>query len=310
VSDPLPQEGFGITLEAPRVATTDLLEIQPSIVFDNAQYESGGTGLRNQARGGITINGVTGAPVAAFVYWAVITTGPAGSPLDRLEVQRQWPGSGSATVSGAVVGTGGSPCWPGDTLTVFRASVPVKVASGNGFYRVGQVPKTPVSSTAGEDPWEAGLGAPLWEGASLVIVYEGTGLTSIYDAGMAGTLFFGGSGISYTLVLPAPAPGALATWDNIGADGQHGFGRTAFAGLADEMTTINGVPVAGPGSPYNDSDWNGNDSTPVPSLWDTTGHDVTLAVPAGSGSLVVMAGTTTGPGGDCLNLVANVVNTQ
>jgi hypothetical protein len=302
-------EGQGVTSDTSRVAAADLLEIQPSLVFEGAQYETGGTGLRNQARGGITINGVTGSPIAAFAYWAVITAGPAVSPLDQLEVQRQSPGSANVTVFGTVVGTGGSPCWPGDTLTVFRAPVSLKVASGSGFYRVGQVPKTPVSSNAGEDPWEAGLPAPLYEGASLVIVYEGRGTTSIYDVGMAGTLFFGGPGISYTLVLPGVALGGLTTWDTIGADGQHGYSRSAFAGLADEATTINGVLVSGPGSPYNDSDWNGIDSLPVPSLWDTAGHDISAAVPAGTASLAVTTGSSSS-GGDCLNLGANLVNTQ
>jgi hypothetical protein len=43
-----------------------------------------------------------------------------------------------------------------------------------------------------------------------------------------------------------------------------------FLPLTDERTTINGVQIKGPGSPFNgDSDWNGADGVPLNQLWDT-----------------------------------------
>jgi hypothetical protein len=96
-----------------------------------------------------------------------------------------------------------------------------------------------------------------------------------------------------------PVGGTLSLWDTIGGDGQTGFGRLASVG--GKTTTIDGVPIAGPGSPYNDSDWNGSDGRPLPQLWDTHGHQVDLPIGA-SGSVTVGY---TSPG-DCLVPVANI----
>ena len=76
--------------------------------------------------------------------------------------------------------------------------------------------------------------------------------------------------------------------------------------MSDERTTILGVPVAGPGTTYTDSDWNGNDSNPLPSLWDTTGH--AFQAPVFSPVLTVTVTSVSGifPT-DCLTPVANIV---
>jgi hypothetical protein len=263
--------------------------------------------MRNQQRGGITINGVTGAPVDAYLYWAVITLGPpTPATHGRRRIQRIGPGASSANqlVTGTVVGTGPTPCWPGDRLTVWRARVPLAVASGNGLYRVTSLGGT--SSFAGEDPWEAGLPAPFDQGASLVIIYQDdpNKVTEIYDAGLSGSLYFGSPGVGYTNVLTFPAAGPVK-WDNITADGQKGAGRSATAGTADESTYLDGVQVAGPGSPANDSDQNGNDSTPVPSLWDTRGHEVSGI---GTDGDIFVSISSASFGLDCLSAVANIVN--
>jgi hypothetical protein len=96
-------------------------------------------------------------------------------------------------------------------------------------------------------------------------------------------------------------------WDNIGADGQHGSAaRTAAASISDETTTINGFPVAGAGSMYLDSDWNGSAGLPVTQLWDDTGHDITAAAPPGTVNLNVVINSVL-LSADCLTPVANVV---
>ena len=288
------------------------LTINPSKRFVNAAYQTGGTGLRNQLRGGITINGVVAPPVAAFIYWAFITTGPAGAAQSSIRVKRLAPTiSATVTLPGVVMGVGPQPCWGGDTITVFRASIPLGIANGSGNYMVELMPGAS-SSVAGEDPWLF-FAPPSAEGASIVIIYPAGGTTYLYDmGGLSGATFNANPGFTYGLAIPAPgAPGGLTHWDNIGADGQHTLGgptsRSAVLSMANEMTTINGVPIAGPGSPYNDSDWNGNDSNPIPSLWDTTGHEITAATPPGTGLLTV----TIGNGGlvpfDCLTPVANVL---
>jgi len=211
-------------------------------------------------------------------------------------------------VVGTVVGAGLGPCWFSSDLsgaiTVFAAPVPLSVASGNGSYEVGFMPGA-TGSTAGEDPW-AGGAAPWGEGASLVIFYPGAGTTSVYDVGLAGTSFLSAPGLTYKLLLPSAAPGSFTLWDEIGADGQHGASRTSTLSVSNEVTKVNGVVVAGPGSTYVDGDWNGEDSTPLPSLWDTAGHEIDAAVPAGTTSLTVHIASTGSPV-DCLTTVVNLV---
>ena len=97
----------------------------------------------------------------------------------------------------------------------------------------------------------------------------------------------GVGGLTYTLPLPAPTPPGVTITksDGTAADGQHGTSRTAVPGVSGETTTINGIPIAGPGSAYNDSDFNGGDTGPLPSLWDTTGHEINF--PSGTPALMV-----------------------
>src|SRR5712691_2271406 len=281
--------------------------INPFKVFRDARYQDGGTGMRNQQSWGLLISGVAGVPIKAYLYWAFITSGPAEPAQSGMKIQRREPTkAGVKSLKGVVVGTGATPCWGGDTITVFRAGVPLAVASGNGSYEVGILPGA-AGSIAGEDPW-AFAALPEAEGASLVIVYEAAGVvTSLFDVGLAGATFFSTPGLAYELALPVPASGGSTLWDNIGADGQRGLSRMSFPGVANEDTRINGVPVAGPGSDSNDSDWNGDDSTPIPSLWDTAGHDITSATPAGTATLKVSVVGPSGSGVDCLTPIANVV---
>lgn len=294
-----------------RVQLNGLIYISPSQVFQNARYQTGGTGLRNQKSGGITINGVTAPPIKAFVYWAYASTAPGPIPIQSsITVRRKLPGplSVGLPIPGVLVGTGPDPCWFGGSINVYRGSIPLGfIVTGNALYEV-EINFGSTGSTAGQDPWVSSL-PPLAEGASIVIIYPGAGTTSIYDTGLSGNTFFGTPGTSYSLLLPGAAPGVLTLWDTIGADGQIGNSRTANAGIADEITTINAVPISGPGSLANDSDWNGGDSTPLPQLWDTKGHNITAATPLGTTTLDVSIASASG-GSDCLTPVANIVNTQ
>jgi hypothetical protein len=289
---------------------TALEEISASNSFsDPSGYGTGGVALRNRKTGNIGINGVIQPVRAAFMYWAAITEGPAPAADKSIQVQRLFPApaSGVTTLAGTLLGTGASPCWPGNTISVFRAPIPLGVATGNGSYQVTILPGAG-GSTNGADPWVSAV-LPLFEGASIVLVGSGSGTVAIYDSGLAGHTFFGNPGLTYTLNLPSPAPGTQTLFDNIGADGQHGTSRTAVAGYSNEATTINSVRIAGPGSPYVDSDWNGSSGFPLPQLWDDTGHDITAATPRGTTSLNV-AIRNSGTAYDCLTTVANVVETR
>jgi hypothetical protein len=281
--------------------------------YTTAQFGSGGVGLRNRGTGGINIAGVITPVKAAFLYWAVITTGAAKAADTQLKVQRLFPTPASAltTVTGTLIGTGGSPCWPGNAISVYRAVVPTTLATGNGFYQVTLLPGAG-GSTAGGDPWVGTPVLPLFEGASLVVV--GTGPSGsrvvIYDSGLAGKTFHGNPGFSYTLTLPAATTGKLTLFESIGADGQEGASRLAESGNADESTYINGVYVAGPFSLFNDSDWNGSSGKPIPQLWDDVGHNITTATPSGTKTLSVSIGNEGESSYDCMTPVANVVQEE
>ena len=121
---------------------------------------------------------------------------------------------------------------------------------------------------------------------------------------------------SYTVNLYGTPSGSDAIWTTINADGQVGVSVIAGNNLYDEQVTINGTQVSGPNGGPNahdtDSDYNGNDASPLPQLWDTRTHDLTTAGVPGiveSGSLAVtVSSLSRGPGIDCIEVVANVIS--
>jgi hypothetical protein len=288
--------------------------LEAAAVTAGSQFGSGGVGLRNRGAGSIAVSGVVAPVQVAYIYWAVITKGAATAANKSIMLQRLFPTPVSAvtTIAGTNVGSGPSPCWPqGNTITVFRGTVPTTVANGNGVYEVTLL-KGASASTTGGDPWVGTQKVPLMEGASLVIIGKGTATqrVAIYDVGLSGQTFAGNTGISYSLTLPIATTGKLTLFESIGADGQQGKSRLAIASVANETTVINGVTIAGPGSNFNDGDWNGSSARPLPQLWDDVGHDITAATPNGTKTLDVSIsnGGETPP--DCMTPVANVVQVQ
>lgn len=299
------------------VATASLATaaITPASSFTEAQYGSGGVGLRNLGTGVLHISGVLAPVKAAYLYWAVITQGAAPGADKTVALTPLSPaGTKAIALTGSVIGTGSSPCWPGNTISVFRAVVPPAKVAGNGLYQVAFTAKGASGSTAGQDPW---LTSPLpsLEGASLVVIGTGTGIVTVFDKGFAGHTFGKKSNpetFSYSLTLPKATNGHQVLFESIGADGQIGSSRTAGNAknsqpyLAAKATEINKQVIAGP---FNytyidyDSDWNGNAAAPLPRLWDDVGHDITAAAPSGTKKLDVSIVTQ----GDCLTPVANIV---
>jgi hypothetical protein len=316
-----PNESYGTTnySEAPYLVRPDaaVVTVKPVLVEGKASYETGGVSLRNRGAGNISISGLVGAPRITFVYWAIISSGVAPVPSSLLQIQRLYPTPVSAIVDlkGVAVGSGPAPCWgpQGSIITVYRAQAPAAVATGNGSYQLTLLPGSG-GLVNGQDPWVGTPVLPLWEGASMVMIGNGVGTVSLFDKGLAGDTFAPNpSPFNYVLALPVVPSGRRMILDNIGADGQHvdGASRAALTAQSDEQTTINGFPIAGPGSPYVDSDWNGSSGLPVPELWDDTGHDITIVSqdPAGavpSSILKIQVFSALGPA-DCLTPVANIV---
>lgn len=291
------------TLAAPQI-TQDLGRISGTLRFGNASVAVGAAGLRNRGEGGIAISGVTTPVKRAFAYWAVITNGPPTVAASNIFIKRGVANGPFTNIAGAAIGSGPSPCWRGDRVTVFRGAIPISLATGNGLYLILLRPGAN-GSTAGESPWEAS-DPPLFEGVSVVLVGSGTSIVSIYDKGFAGKMFFGD--LIYRLNSPVSVANAREVLlHNIGADGQAGVGVKNVTATAGEITTLNSRRIAGPGSPAGSSDWNGNVAAPLPQLWDTTSHDVTGAAKAGSPDILAL--TVRAPD-DCLVTVANVLSVR
>jgi len=298
------------TAAASPAAAINIGRVAPFRIYGAAQYETAGAALRNRRTAAIELSGVIAPVQEAWIYWAVITTGAPPAAATRIQVQRlspPAPASANVTLNGAVVGVGPQPCeWTGTQITVYRAQIPAAVATGNGTYKL-----TLLNGAGGlidgENPWAAPQVSPMWEGASIVMIGMGIQQVALYDAGLAGNTFNADTGLAYQLVLPGGGAAANTEvyFDEIGADGQHGLGRIANAAVSSETTTVEGLAVAGPGSPYNDSDWNGSAGLVLPELWDDAGHR--LIIPNNTNLLRVGINNGAFGFGDCLTPVANVV---
>jgi len=288
--------------------------LKPTTVLTGASYATGGAALRNRNAANISVSGLVGSPKTTFLYWSVITASyPPPAAVTSLQIQRVDPVPVSAVtvIKGVVVGKGPAPCWgpQGSVITVFRGVVPVAVSGpGDGSYQITIMPGG-AGLVNGADPWKQPNARPLWEGASLVMIGQGTGTVSVFDVGLAGNTFAPNPNpFNYVLALPIAPPGKRTLFDNIGADGQHPMttSRDAVLSVSDEATTINGMPVAGPGSNYVDSDWNGSSGLPLPELWDDTGHDITQPNAPGGNLLNIVIKSAVAPA-DCLTPVVNVI---
>ncbi len=277
--------------------------VQPSgtEVYPNADYSTGGAALRNLGQRSIIVSGnPASGSIDAIAYWSVL--GPITRQDNFITVQRLWPNPttfpSTVTVLGSLIAIGGDPCWGSSGNYIFKAHLPTTVVTGNGNYLVKFAPSAS-GLTTGDDPWSTGGVFPAIEGAGLVVIKSGGHTVSLFDA-QAGLTFSGS--LSYTLSLILPTTGGQVLWDNLGADGQIGTSRTAS--VANDLSTINGVAIAGPGAPDTNSDWGGSAGLPLPQLFDVTGHDITGTAPAGTTALNVLFQSQ----GDCLTTVANVVS--
>ena len=299
-----------------------------------SNYATGGVGLRNQITGGIVINGVVGSVQAAYLYWAVIANGTLPAFSKALLIRRlSNPPGDFVTVFGTEVGSGLSPCWGGGPIKVFRAAVPLNVATGSGFYQVRILPPP-----GGSHNWRRSLevagGLPAL-GRRVLGHHRDRQRTKYFWS--SGCYAFRPWPLRQDIrIIPWPRSGDKVhpcwapssprnseplTITFIGADGQNGSVRDIFGTrdfkeilpVSDETTIINQQPVGGPASPATDSDWNGSSGFPLPQLWDDTRHNNTFQGTSGPPFVegffnIVVASKSNSLPSDCLTPVANIVS--
>ncbi|MGR8933725.1 MAG: hypothetical protein ACU837_04955 [Gammaproteobacteria bacterium] len=243
-------------------------------------YKAAGVGMRNRGAGKISIAGIPpkSKVLRAFLYWDVLGAGEAPS-------FSKGKFNGTA-IQGALVGSGGNPCWQGVSANyAYRADV-TNLVNGNGSYKLSAFAS---GDRSGAFPWAAAVTPPLAEGATLVVIYANAKAPFIDMVVVEGSDLFTGT---YTLTVDgflASDPLALAKVTFFGADGQSiGPSCTAI-----ENTRFNG-------SLLSRSDWNGADYPNQ--LWDTHSYAVRPRVVPGSDSAAIRV---TFPLGSCDCLIFN-----
>jgi len=287
-------------------------------LYRDADYVTGGVGLRNSLERSIILSGSCkganpcGSTRDAIVYWSVL--GPVTSDDTRVTVTRQFPApQASVTVTGDEIGVGPDPCWGSDGNHIYRAHLPVSVVTGNGTYLVKFGPKAGGLSN-GEDPWDGNTVFPLMEGAAIVAITSGAKFVTVFDdvAGLGLLPSVGHLAYVLTLTVPTLMDDSIK-FTTIGADGQVGTSVNADLDVTNEQTFIDNfspfpLQLAGPNpmnnvATNNDSDWNGNAAAPLPQLFDVTTHG--FVDPLGGFTEMHVRYTTAA---DCTNVVANVVS--
>jgi hypothetical protein len=278
-----------------------LYKISPLPLPGGIGHIANGMGSRNAGYGTIRLRGAPAGSVrvGAYLYWGTIQ---AAAPLTQTILFN------GVKVTGRLIGTGQS-CWCGGIFAAYRASVISLINPAiNADYRVSGMPS---AITNGSDPWSSPCMLPLSEGASLVVAYSHSSIPPtarlfIND----GTVFFAAGSVNIFNPLPMPVPPyKQLRHTRIGGDGQVGSSTFSNLPITNERTFLGPAmtQIKGPASPFNgDSDWNGDDGTPLNQLWDThTDAFNKVLVPFGAPSYNV----TYTANGDCIYAVAHILNT-
>jgi hypothetical protein len=314
---PVTEPGGGIAPSPGDILEPEFIgDIPPFEIFEHARFAINGVALRDMKMGGINLSGPPpgSAVLRAYLYWQwACLEEPQAGRHDTVRFKQVFPGPVvGGPVVGTLVGVAPNPCWCGnEPAFTYRADVtPFMSPTGGGTYGVIML-NPALGSRNYSDPWGcAPPTLPLLAGAALVVIYESScepnGIVMLYDAPLPNFMFMPSPGISYNLVHPpVPQPLSEARWAQASCDGQTGWGYMDAIGVGDTNTFINGGLIAGPGSLYNDSDFNGSNSKPLPQLFDTSGHDVFPFMEQGAPFTNV---TITSPAGtDCLIIDLNIL---
>ena len=297
VKVPLVTQGI-LDLEAIKSDKLELLipaprpRIEPAFKFAKARHVANGVAMRNRTSGTIHLRGVPNGRrvISALLYWNVLDNAFIGSNTFPVLFNGN-------RVNGTKTADSPDPCWSGVIGSHSYVANVTQFVDGSGHpnqdYEV-VLQFDELTSTTGQNPWDpVEFQDVRAEGAGLIVVYEDpfSGPLYIYDD-LSNSMFF--SNATFNLGHNLHRRSALFTM--FGADGQRGFGHNNL--LTNEMTFFNLAQIAG--NPVTNSDWDGSDGWPLPQLWDTHTHIVSLF---GNTSTVRYQ-----TGGDCLVPVAFVID--
>ncbi|MBH0239380.1 hypothetical protein [Methylobrevis albus] len=255
------------------VNTLNLGVVLPTFTFRGATLVGAGTGMLSRGRAAIQIDNVTSRVRTAYIYWSYARETPYADTESKLSIRRVYPNEAAEAVelTGERVGS-----WPacgisGRSVRAFRARVPTSVVIGNGIYLI-----APDRSLQGDIDGNGGVPGqkrtPLWFGASLFVIGTGNDVVSIYDGASRDQSW---SRLVATLRLPAVSEAYRSVkLHQFGTGGSRTDSPDPVNKVSAEITTVNGVRIAGPGSPANDSDWNGATAGPNLFGWDHSVHEV------------------------------------
>ncbi|MCZ7556550.1 MAG: T9SS type A sorting domain-containing protein [Bacteroidia bacterium] len=261
-------------------------------------YIAAGVGMRNVGSGTINLSIPAGATLRkAYLFWAIIWDTTPPSATGELN---------STPISGALLGSSGSPCWGGTAINFYAADVTNEAVSG-----VNNLSGFPSGLTDNSAPI-GNATFPLLEGATLVLVFSHPlwdyNTISIYTG--ANTFSLEPSILynvgTYTGRDAGNPADQLAQHTYIVADGQARF-------LGDG-TAFNGTPTSGPTTAVKTGDaFDGEDGiVPVSAtdgLWDTHTLDVSSFFPHGVSTNAVPEASA-GSGGDCITWGAHIISVK
>jgi hypothetical protein len=277
----------------PTVGLTEMVsyEIQ-------GDYVAAGVGMRNAGSGTIDLSIPVGASLRkAYLFWAIIWDTTPPSADGELN---------SMPITGALLGSSGSPCWGGTAINFYGADVTNEAV--NGMNSLGGFPSglTDNSAPIGNVTF------PLLEGATLVLVFNHPlwdyNTISIYTG--ANTFSLEPSVTynvgTYTGRDAGNPADQLAQHTYIMADGQARF-------LGDG-TAFNGTPTSGPTTAVKTGDsFDGEDGivsiSATDGLWDTHTLDVSSFFPHGVSTNAVPEASA-GAGGDCITWGAHIISVK
>lgn len=207
--------GGGVAPQQPVGSLASLTSLNLSFFrfYESANYVAAGTGVRNTGMGTISLRVPKGATlIDAWVYWDILNT-TAGPKDKNITVN-------GVKLSGTLIGSGISPCWPAPTGFAYKANITLVPGLSSGKITIAGVSS---KIKDGSSPWDTFM-SPAADDVHAVLIFHDP-----KNLGSTVTIFDGYSEFS----------GGLATF-------AVPAGTTMFTSLIGDGQVVGVVPPFGP----------------------------------------------------------------